>query len=288
LIQNYKKDYSKWIKMAEEAIKKSDYKNAARLLRYVSVYFGLINDQSNQKKFIMKAGDCYFQAAKNSENARNPLKTILLYVKAAKCFREGGNIDLAQTCDLLIRKHHVAVKEDYNFYGSISDLKNVGDYFQEVGDDEIAAKYYYKAAEDADKQGKMALSGSLYVNVGDRYRALGDFKRAAENYERAADRYFKSQRYFEAARYYCESGFLYVNAGSFKEASFMADKADNACAKGQIDILLGDLIAICRLLSKGKLQRAMEYWNKIRRKFKRSYAELIDSCFQAVRWRTSN
>ena len=284
MAQNYRKAHFQWIKTAEEAINNSDYERAARLLRHVSVYFGLINDSSNQREFAMKAGECYFQAARKSEDKNDLLTAILLYVEAAKRFRESGHDRMAQTCDSHIRKHHATIAEKKpDFYEAVSDLKAVADYFRENGDDESAMQCYNMAAEKAYGQGKTALSGSLYANVGDRYRALGDFEKAAECYEKAAARYFESEGHFQAARYYYDSGFLYIRAQNLEKASLMAERANAACVKGEIDILLNDLSRVCRLLSNRDLQGAMELWSMIRIKFRRTYVELIDSCFRVVR-----
>ncbi|MFQ6095747.1 MAG: hypothetical protein ACE5NN_06355 [Candidatus Bathyarchaeia archaeon] len=284
MAQNYRKALFQWIESAEEARKNRDYEGAARLFRYVSVYFGLINDPSNRREFTMKTGECYFQAARKSEDRNDLLKAILLYIKAAKCFWESGYERMARTCDFLIRKHHVTIAENNpNFYESISDLKSIGDYFRDNGDDKNAAECYRMAAEKAYENGKIALSGSLYADVGDRHRALGDFEKAAESYEQAAGRYLECEEHFQAARYYCHSGFLYIHAQNLGKAFLMAQRADAACVKGDIDIILDDLSRICRLLSERDLEGAMDVWGSIRRKFKRSYVELIDSCFRVVR-----
>ena len=88
--------------------------------------------------------------------------------------------------------------------------------------------------------------------------------------------------HFEAARHYCESGFTFILVGKLKEASVVAAKAGIACDIGRIDIILNDLSEVCRLLSEKSLDEAEERWNKIKMKFKRSYADLVDSCFESL------
>ena len=285
MTKNYKKKYFEWLRSAEEAAKNRDYETAARLMRYISVYFGLINDPSKRREFAAKAGEFYFQAARKIENKNDLSKIILLYTEAAKCFQESGRDRLVQICNSLIWNTYLAISKS-NLDIAISDLKKIGDYFRENGDNKNAVECYIRAAKKAYEQGRIALSGSLYADIGNCYRMLGDFRKAAESYKRAAERYFECERYFEAARHYCDSGFLYIRVQRLGEALLMAERAEIACAKGRIDILFNDLSRICRLLSRRDLQGAMEIWSKIRMKFKMSYIELVDSCFRTLRQTT--
>jgi tetratricopeptide (TPR) repeat protein len=272
------------MRLAEEAIRKSDYEGAARSLRYVSICFGLVNDSPKRKEFARKAGECYLQAAKVFENKKDLPRAVLLCIKATGCFRESGSEELDSACDALIRKHHTSiVEEGSNSYETISDLKSVADYFTGRGASESAVSCYRMAAEKAYERGKVALSAGLYVDVAGRCRALEHLEMAAENYGNAAGRYFECERHFEAARYYCESGFLYIRVRDLDKAHSMAGRAGTACVKGQIDVILNDLTLLCLLLSKGDLQMATDLWRRIRRKFRRSIVELIDSCFEVVK-----
>jgi len=284
LAQNYRRAHLEWMRLAEEAIRKSDYEGAARSLRYVSVYFGLVDDSPKRREFARKAGECYLQAAKVFENKKDLPKAVLLCTKATGCFRESGSEELASACDALIRKHHASiVEEGGNSYETISDLKSVGDYFTRKGDSENAVSCYRMAAEKAYERGKVALSAGLYVDLGGRYRALGNLEMAAENYGDAAGRYFECERYFEAARYYCESGLLFIQVHDLDKAHSMAERSETACVEGRIEFVWNYLSRVCLLLSERDPQGAMEIWSRIRRKFKRSNIELVDSCFSVVR-----
>ncbi len=283
--QNYDGARIEWERLAEKAIKKHDYEDAARFFHYVTISFGLANDESNQKKYANKTGECYLQGARKLEDENDFLKAILLCIKATNSFQEGGSEESSKLCDSVIRKYYALIAR-YGLTridGDAHNLKGVGDYFFNNGDLEKAIECYRTAAEKAFKEDKLALSGGLYRDVGDCYQRLKDFENAAKTYATAADMYFNCQEYFEAASHYCESGFLFIHVGRLKEASIMARKAGFSCDEGCIDILLNDLSYICRLLSERSLYEAEERWKKIRMKFKRSYIDLIDSCFRALR-----
>jgi len=271
------------MRLAEEAIGKNDYEGAARSLRYVSVCFGLVDDSPKRQEFAKKAGECYLQAARVFENKKDLPRAILLCIKATGCFQESGSEELAFACDALIRKHHASmVDEGGNSYETISDLKSVGDYFTMKGESDNAISCYRMAAEKAYEQGKVALSAGLYVDLCGRYRALGDLEMAAKNYRDAAGRYFECERYFEAARYYCESGLLFIRVHDLDGAHSMAERAETACVEGRIEFVWNYLSRVCLLLSERDPKSAMEIWSRIRRKFKRSNIELVDSCFSVI------
>jgi len=277
-------DVLQWIKSAEEAIRKHDYEVAARFFRYVTVYFGLLNDTPNQRKFAIRTGECYLQSAEKSASLHDPFRAILLCIKAASYFQEGGSEELARVCHSIIRQHYISVKKDSftGFHEDPHDLKGVGDYFAKNGDFERAIECYQTAAEKAFKEEKLALSSGLYRDAGNCYQRLKDSESAAKIYATAAEMYSRCQEYFEAAWHYCQSGFLFIQAGRLDEATLMARKAGSACGEGRIDVLLNDLCHICTLLGERSLSEAEERWHKVRMKFKRSYANLIDSCFQAL------
>ena len=167
MAQNYRRAHFEWMRLAEEAVRNSDYEVAARSLRYVSVYFGLVDDSSKRREFAKKAGECFLQAAREFENRKDLPKAVLLCIKAA--------------------------------------------------------------------------------------------------------------------RYYCESGFLFIRVYDLDKAHSMAGRAGTACVKGQIDVILNDHTLLCLLLSKGDLQMAADLWSRIRREFRRSIVESIDSCFEVVK-----
>lgn len=282
---NYASAHLEWIRLAEEAVENQDYESAARLFRHVTIYFGISNEVSNQREFAVKAGECYLHAAKKAEDEGNPLRAVLLCIKAVDSFKEGKSEDSAEFCDSLIRKNYLSVtktdfrKDEENAH----DLKGVGDYFVKNGDCERAIECYRIAAEKASNQNKLALSGGLYRDIGDCYRNMNDLENAARSYTKAADMYLACQEYFEAVWHYCVSGFLLVYVGRREEASIMAGIASSACQEGGIHVLLNDLSEVCRLLSEGSVNDAEQLWVRIRMKFKRSYANLVDSCFQALR-----
>jgi len=278
-------DALEWVKLAEEALKILDYEVAARFFRYATIYFGLVNDASNQRKFAIKTGECYLQSAQELRREDGPLKAILLCIKAASYSQEGRSEELVRICDSVIRQKYTMITKDHfmRFHGEPHDLKGIGDYFLKNGDLERAIECYRTAAENASNGENPILSGGLYRDVGDCYQKSEDIERAAESYAKAAHMYLKGREYFEAAWHYCESGFMFIRLGRLEEASTMARKASSACSEGHIDVLLNDLSHICRLLSERALYEAEDRWKRIRIKFKRSYINLVDSCFEALR-----
>jgi len=285
LSQNYSTIYLEWVRSAQEAFKRRDYESAARFLKYVTIYYGTINDVSNQRKYAIKTGDCYLQAAKEIERENSPLETILLCIKAAYFFREGGREESAQFCDSLIQKYCSSMGKGKSIKdkGEAHDLKTVGDYFVKNNDCQRAIECYQIAAEKASGEEKLSLCGGLYRDMGDCYQNLKDFEKAAMNYAKAADMYLQCQEYFEAASHYCESCFLFIYVGKLGEASIMARKAGSACEEGHIPVLLNDLSYVCRMLCEGSLHEAKQRWDRIKIKFKKSYTHLIDSCFRSLR-----
>jgi len=251
----------------------------------VTIYYGTINDVSNRRKYAIKTGDCYLQAAKETERENSPLKTILLCIKAANSFREGGREESAELCDSLIQKYCSSMwkGEPIKNKGEAHDLKTVGDYFVKNNDYQRAIECYHIAAEKASGEEKLSLCGGLYRDMGDCHHNLKDFERAAMNYAKAADMYLECQEYFEAAWHYCESCFLFIYVGKSGAASIVARKAGSACEEGHIPILLNDLSYVCRMLCDGSLQEAEQRWDRIKMKFKKSYTNLIDSCFRSLR-----
>lgn len=285
MAQGYGDAYLEWIKSAEEASEKEDYEAAARLYRHVTIHFGVNNDLPNQRKYAIKTGECHLKAARNHLAKNDLVKTVLSCAKAYGFFIEGGHENLAASCDAMIKECYDAIRSQGIAASNISnkDLKLLGDYFVKKGIFEDAAKCYQAAAENACENGKVVLAGGLYRDVGDCYRMLGDFEKAAENYATAGDMFLKGQKHFEAAQHYCQSGFLFIIAGKLDEASVVANKASLACDEGGIDVIMNDLSKICRLLSEKALVDAGELWSRIRMKFKGSYANLIDSCFDFLR-----
>jgi hypothetical protein len=138
------------------------------------------------------------------------------------------------------------------------------------------------AAEKMREEGRNILAAGLYRDIGDCYQALKEFGVAGKSYGTAADLFLLCDNYFEAARHYCESSFLFILAGRLQEASVAAAKAGFACDTGRIDVILNDLSEVCRLLCEGSLGEAEVRWGKIRMKFKRSYVDLVNSCFVSL------
>jgi len=273
-----------WIRAAEKAAKEGNYESAARLYRHVSTYYGIINDELNQKKYAVKTGESYLGAGETYLVQKDYLKAITFFIKAADSFREGNDEELTRTSEAKINECHAMMKKDSSqrVYYNARDLKAIGDYFAGKGDLENSNIIYQAAAEKAREEGKNVLAAGLYRDVGDCHRALSDFEAAAKNYGVAADLFLLCDNHFEAARHYCESGFSFILAGKLQEASGAAAKAGFSCDVGRIDIILNDLSEVCRLLSEKSLDEAEERWNKIRMKFKRSYADLVDSCFESL------
>jgi tetratricopeptide (TPR) repeat protein len=161
-------------------------------------------------------------------------------------------------------------------------LKAIGDYFVRKNDLENGVVLFQLAADKAREEGKNILAAGLYRDIGDCHQALKKFEAAGKSYGIAADMFLVCDNHFEAARHYCESSFLFILAGNLQEASVAAAKARFACDVGRIDIILNDLSEVCNLLSEKSLNEAEERWKKIKMKFKKSYADLVDSCFESL------
>ena len=280
--KNHSDVYLGWLKLAEEAAKRRDYETAARFYRYVAVHCGLLNDLDNMKNFTIKTGECYFNAGKKLWNS-NPIKALLLCIRASNCFKEGGDEQRAKKCDQMIEGYYDSIRRNgiIKSCKDTHDLKRIGDYFANH-DLEKSIECYEVAAEKAFEAGKFNLSGSLYGILGECYMALKRYEDAAESYARSAEIYHECQEFFEAAWHYCISGFYFILAKNAKKALFMASRAELVCKEDEIRVILNDLVLICRLLSEGSIQEARRIWSRIRMKFKRDYIQIIDSCFRSV------
>lgn len=290
MYRDYGNAYLEWMKLAEEAARREDYEAAARFFRRVAIYYALINDPANRRIFAAKTAECHVEAAKKSENEGAPLRTILSYVRAVDSFREAGDEKSAQLCDSMVRRYGMSVIKSGSFMidGESHNLKTLGDYFVRLCDCEIATEFYRAGAERALKEGKSALCAGLYRDIAECYQKLGNLEGAAKSHGMSADMYLNCEKYFEASWHYCESCLLFILAGKLEEASTMAGKAGSSCRQGQIDILLNDLSSVCGLLSKKSLYAAEERWNTIGKKFKKSYVDLVDSCFGALKGGTTS
>jgi len=279
-------EYLEWIRMARLAMENKDYERAAHLYKYVTVHFGLLNDMENMRKFSVKAGECYFNAGRNLQD-KDPLKAIQFYIKASKCFREGGEKERADECDALIENLYEFILRDgrIDSCGDAYSLKNFGDYFVSRSI-EKATECYRRAAEKALKDRKLHLSGRLYGILGECYSKLNRYEAAAESYAKSASLCYECQEFFESAWRYCLSGFHFILAGRVDLASAMASRAESICREDRINVILNSLAAVCRLLSQGSLHEAKSLWNRFRWKFKRNYAEIIDLCFQRLNSKT--
>jgi len=283
LPRNQSDAYLWWLNLAEEAAKRHDYETAARFYRYVAVHFGLLNNIDNLKNFTIKAGECYLNAGKNLWNSKRLVKALLLCINASKCFREGRDEQRAKKCDLIIEGYYDSIRRDgiIESCEDAYDLKRIGDYFVNH-DPEKAIECYESAAKKAFEDGKLRLSGTLYQTIGECYMTLKKYENAAENYARSADIYYECQEFFGAAWLYCISGFYFILAGNTDRASSMASRAESICKKNEINVILNDLASVCRLLSEGSIRKAERRWSRIRRKFKKSYVKIVDSCFRAA------
>ena len=284
MIRDRDEAYLRWLALAEEAAKRGDYEEAARFYRYVAVHFGLLNDSENLKKFTLKAGECCFNAAETLLNNNKHIEALLFLIKASNYFREGSDEHRAEKCDMIIERSYdsLSKNEMTDLCGDPQDLKRIGDYFANR-DLEKAIECYEAAAEKAFKIGKLHLSGGIYGILGDCYKALKRYRDAAERHARSAEMYYERHKFFEAAWHYCISGFCFILAGDTEAALATALKAESICREDNINIILNDLAYICRLLSEGHIYKAERRWSRIRRKFKRSYAEIIDSSFDTMR-----
>ena len=275
--------YLRWLNLAEESVKRCNYEKAACLYRYVAVHFGLLNDQDNLKKFAIKAGECYLDAGKNLWDSNKPLKALLSFIKASHCFKEGCDKQGVKKCDLIINSYYDSIRkgEVTESRNNAYDLKRIGDYFMDY-DPQKAIECYEYAAKKALEDGKLNLSGSLYGILGECYIKLKNHEAAAESYARSADMYYACRKLFEAAWRFCISAFQFILSGRTEKALSMANKAEDVCREGEINVILNDLASIGKSLSEGKTQEAERIWNKIRMKFKKNYIKLVDSCFHSV------
>jgi len=267
--------------LAESYLKRGDYENAARFFRYLMVHFRMVEDEHNYRRFAVKAGECYMRAA---EKLSGSAKTIMLYLRAAEAFREGGSLKMADLCGSKIWESYIMLREGkFEKDGeSLHAFKVAGDYFMDNGDFRKAAIIYHDIAEVALESGRLLLAGGFYRNAGVCYQKMDDLDEAANLYVRAADSYFRCQEYFEAAWNYCKAGFLLIRLHRFREASDVAEKAKLACYEGQIEIFLRDLSRVCKMLSQGLIREAAESWKRIKRKLNKEYAQLIEDSFQAA------
>jgi len=282
LSERRRDEHLEWVRMAELAVENKDYERAAHLYKYVTVHFGLLNDTENMRKFSVKAGECYFNVGRDLQD-RDPLKAIQFYIKASRCFREGGERGRADKCDDLIENLYESILRNgkMDSYGDAYSLKDFGDYFVSRSI-EKAAECYRRAAEKALKDGKMRLSGSLYGILGECYSKLDRYEAAAESYAKSASICYECREFFESAWRYCLSGFHFILAGKMDLASAMAARAESICREDQINVILNSLAAVCRLLSQGSLHEAKSLWDRFRWKFKKNYAEMVDLCFQRL------
>jgi tetratricopeptide (TPR) repeat protein len=273
-----------WIRSAEKAVKEGNYESAARLFLHVSTYYGVVNDELNRKKFAVKSGESLLSAGEACLAQKEVLKAIMFFIKTVGSFRDGGDDELAERHKSKINECYAKLKVDGSLKANnnVRDLKTIGDYFVGGNDLEDAVEIFQLTADRAREEGKHVLAAGLFRDIGDCHRTLKDFGAAAKSYGAAADMFLLCDNFFEAARHYCESCFSFILAGELQEASVMAAKAGFACDVGQIDVILNDLSEVCRLLSQRSLDEAEERWNKIRKKFKKSYVDMVDSCFRAL------
>jgi len=278
------REHLKWVKAADSAAAVGDYEAAATYLRRVADHLWLIGEQDGFKVFAGKACACYLKAAEAFWTVNERMKASSLYRSVVNYLREVGNTSAAEGYDSLVQKYYSALVEaDFvDFKGQAQDLKHVGDYFRARDNYVDAGKCYGRAAEIAVKEGKTMLAGGLYRDAGDCYRRIEWYERAVEAYEKAADNYFQGEGYYEAAWYYNVCGFMVVSVRKLDKASTLAGKAQEACVKGNIGIFISDLSLICKSLSEGRILEAREQWSKIRRKFRETYVNLVESSFKAL------
>ncbi|MBS7634835.1 hypothetical protein KEJ34_04990 [Candidatus Bathyarchaeota archaeon] len=270
------------IKLAENALRIGNYEDASRFFRYLMIHFGAINDEPNKRVFAIKTGECCMLAA---EKARGSPRAIILSVRAAEAFQEGGDHEMARLCSSKIWEHYAAINEGEPRRDSelIHALKVFGDYLVSSGDMEKAAIIYSHAAKNASESGRTLLAGGLCRDAGDCYRKIGNLEYAVDYYTKAADAYLRCREYFEAAWSYCKVSLTFICLGKMRDALQAAEKAESACYWGEIGIFLKDLSRICKLLGQGSLSEAEESWNKIKAKFSGEYARLVEFSFQAAR-----
>lgn len=83
----------KLVRAAEEALEQGKYKDVARLMQRAAVYSGLLGDIESFRRFMGKAGEFYEKAAENLWMSEGKLEASLLYMKAAKCYRDAGRMN---------------------------------------------------------------------------------------------------------------------------------------------------------------------------------------------------
>ncbi len=272
--------------MAQKAMREGRDEEAALLLWKVGAHFRMLGEEEKFKELNEEAGRCYLRAAEKLWENGKKLEASLLYIKAARCFKNSGDEGLVQECDRRVREYYSTLKGDPTlFTGTSRDLKLIGDYFRAGGSLRDAGRCYYLAAEKAEEEGKPVLSGGFHRDAGDCLWHLGDPLRAAQHYEAAAERYSEASRYFEAVWHYNIAGFLFIIAEEAERALSMARRANVAYLRGEMPTLFNSLSKVCEFLAVGRLVEAEEEWLKVRGKFKRTYVDLVDSCFDVVRGR---
>ncbi|MBS7607003.1 hypothetical protein KEJ14_04075 [Candidatus Bathyarchaeota archaeon] len=273
--------------LAEEALRRGDYESAARFFHYLTAHYSIMNDKLCQRRFAIKAGECYMLAA---EKVNDLARAIALYLRAARIFRDYGDTEMAHSCGLKAWEHYTTLINEEGFrwdYEGIHALKLLGDFLTEEGDLERAARVYWDAAEKALRSGKIHLASGLYRDAGDRYMRMGNMGSASKSYLMAAEAYFRCQEYFEAAWHYCEAGFMLLCLKKPEEALEASEKAELACYRGQIEVFLKDLSQICKLLSKGSVHDAEKIWDGLQAKFRKEYVQLVELSFEACRLSSS-
>lgn len=279
------RDPSALVDLAERAFRSGDYEVAARIFHRLTVYYGILNDELNRRRFALRAGECYMLAA---EGLNDPSKAMMLCFRAALSFIDGGDFERTRVCCLKIWEYYTLIigKDDFRWDGeSIHTLKLAGDLLADCGDLARAATIYHSAAERAIGIGKYQLAGGLYRDAGDCYKRMDRVDLALESYLRAAEAYFRCSSHFEAAWNYCEASFMLLHLNRFREALEAAERAELACREGQIEVFLKDLSHICWLLSRGLVNDAEKYWNRIRAKLRGEYVRLVEASFRAVKSR---
>jgi len=273
-----------WIRNAEKAEREGDHESAARLYLHVSAYYGIAKDEPNRKNFIIKSGSSLLKAGEACLTQNDVPKAIVHFIRAVNSFRDGGDEELAELHKGRIGECYAQLRigDSLKSLGDLREMKAVGDHFAGRNELETAAEVYQLLAERARAEERHDLTAGLYRDFGDCHRSMGNHKAAARSYGSAADMFLLCDNFFEAARHYCESSFQHVLGGELQEASVMAAKAGFACDAGKIDVILNDLSEVCTLLSQRSLDEAEARWSKIRRKFKKSYVDMVDSCFRTL------
>lgn len=273
-----------WVRNAEKADREGDHGSAARLYLHVSAYYGIAKDEPNRKKYAVKSGESLLKAGEACLAQNDVPKAIALFIRAICSFRDGGDDELAELHKGRISDCYAQLRigDSLKSQGDLREMKAVGDYFAGRNELETAVEVFQLLAERAREEDKHVLAAGLFRDVGDCRQASGNLKAAARSYGASADMFLLCDNFFEAARNYCESSFTSILAGELQEASVMAAKAGFACDAGKIDVILNNLSEVCRLLSQGFLEKAEDRWAKIRRKFKKSYVDMVDSCIRTL------